>query len=56
MEKKEYITPRMLIKKLNLERLLADISGTEVGDDFEEGAKEYFDDLEYPHSSNVWED
>ena len=56
MEKKEYTAPRMLIRKLNLERLLADISGTEVGDDFVEGAKEDFGDLDYPHSSSVWDD
>lgn len=59
MEKKLYITPIMKIHKMKLNRLMVDISNSEIGDGFEEGAKEgFFDENDniLPKGRNVWAD
>ena len=58
MEKKLYIKPIMKIHIMKLNRLMVDISNTEIGDDFEEGAKGgFFDDGDnIPREKNVWGD
>ena len=56
MMKIEYQKPYIKMLRLNLEKLMVVISGTEIDDDdFEEGAKEFFDEDELS-SSSIWED
>ncbi len=57
MKKFEYIQPTIKTLKFVQENLMAVISGTEVGDDFEEGAKEQFlEETNQITGSSVWED
>lgn len=59
MEKKLYITPIMKIHIMKLNRLMVDISNTEIDDSFVEGAKGgFFDDGDntLPRGRNVWSD
>ena len=56
MMKIEYQKPYIKMLRLNLEKLMVVISGTEIDDDdFEEGAKEFFDEGDLS-SGSVWED
>lgn len=55
--KNEYIKPNLKMLILSQEQLMAVISGTEVGGDFEEGAKEFTtDNGVWTEGHSVWED
>lgn len=57
MKKFDYIQPTIKTLMVAQEKLMVDVSGSEIGDDFEEGAKEQFsEEPDQIIGGSVWED
>lgn len=58
MKKELYFKPTLKVLAVNEEPLAVSLSDEEVGDDFEEGAKQGFssDNSSLPRTKNVWDE